>query len=93
MGWVVLVPDYISIGVLIDEFGAPPPALAGPLYRVGRSGLDSAGETVNVRRNPPRFFGEEFDIADDILERAANVGQAYTLAYCTYPWYHCPSPQ
>jgi hypothetical protein len=27
-----------------------------------------------------------FDIADDILERTANAGQAYTLAYCTHPW-------
>ena len=34
-----------------------------------------------------------FDIPDDILERAANAEQAYTWAYCTYPWYHRPSPQ
>jgi hypothetical protein len=34
-----------------------------------------------------------FDIADDILERAANAGQAYTLAYCTQPWHQCPWPQ
>ena len=34
-----------------------------------------------------------FDIPDDVLERAANAEQAYTLAYCTHPWYHCPSPQ
>ena len=33
-----------------------------------------------------------FDIADDVLERAANAGQAYTLAYCTHPW-QCPWPQ
>jgi hypothetical protein len=31
-----------------------------------------------------------FDIADDILERAANA-QAYTLVYCTHPW-QCPWP-
>ena len=34
-----------------------------------------------------------FDIPDDALERAANSEQAYTLAYCTHPWYHCPWPQ
>jgi len=35
-----------------------------------------------------------FDIPDDVLERAAaNSGQAFTLAYCTHPWHHCPSPQ
>ena len=34
-----------------------------------------------------------FDIPDDVLERAANAEQAYTLAYCTHPWYHCPWPQ
>jgi hypothetical protein len=34
-----------------------------------------------------------FNIPDDALERAANAEQAYTLAYCTHPWYHCPWPQ
>jgi hypothetical protein len=34
-----------------------------------------------------------FDIPDDILERAANAEQAYTWAYCTHPWYYCPYPQ
>ena len=34
-----------------------------------------------------------FDIPDEALERAANAEQAYTLAYCTHPWYHCPWPQ
>ena len=34
-----------------------------------------------------------FDIPDDVLERAANAEQAYTLAYCTHPWYNCPWPQ
>jgi hypothetical protein len=34
-----------------------------------------------------------FDIPDDVLERAANVELAYTLAYCTHPWYQCPWPQ
>jgi hypothetical protein len=35
-----------------------------------------------------------FDIPDDALERASNAEQqAYTLAYCTHPWYHCPWPQ
>jgi hypothetical protein len=34
-----------------------------------------------------------FDIPDDALERAADAEQAYTLAYCTHPWYHCPWPQ
>jgi hypothetical protein len=34
-----------------------------------------------------------FDIPDEALERAANVEQAYTLAYCTHPWYSCPWPQ
>jgi hypothetical protein len=40
--------------------------------------------------------GEEiltFDVPDDALERAANVEQAYTLAYCTHPWHQCPWPQ
>jgi hypothetical protein len=34
-----------------------------------------------------------FDVADAELERAASTNQAYTLAYCTHPWYHCPWPQ
>jgi hypothetical protein len=34
-----------------------------------------------------------FNTADDIIERAANAGQAYTLAYCTHPWHQCPWPQ
>jgi hypothetical protein len=34
-----------------------------------------------------------FDIPDDALERASDAEQAYTLAYCTHPWYHCPWPQ
>jgi hypothetical protein len=34
-----------------------------------------------------------FDIPDDAIERAANAEQAYTLAYCTHPWYQCPWPQ
>jgi hypothetical protein len=34
-----------------------------------------------------------FDIPDEALERAANADQAYTWAYCTHPWYHCPWPQ
>ena len=34
-----------------------------------------------------------FDIPDEALERAASAEQAYTLAYCTHPWYHCPWPQ
>jgi hypothetical protein len=34
-----------------------------------------------------------FDIADDIVERAATAGQAYTVAYCTHPWHYCPWPQ
>ena len=40
--------------------------------------------------------GEEilnFDVPDDALERAASAEQAYTLAYCTHPWHHCPWPQ
>jgi hypothetical protein len=35
-----------------------------------------------------------FDVPDDALERAASAEQnAFTVAYCTHPWYHCPSPQ
>jgi len=34
-----------------------------------------------------------FDIPDGALERAANVEQASTWAYCTHPWYYCPWPQ
>ena len=34
-----------------------------------------------------------FNIPDEALERAANAGQAYTLAYCTHPWHQCPWPQ
>jgi hypothetical protein len=34
-----------------------------------------------------------FDVPDAALERAASAEQAYTLAYCTHPWYQCPWPQ
>ena len=35
-----------------------------------------------------------FDIPDDALERAASVEQnAFTIAYCTNPWYNCGLPQ
>jgi hypothetical protein len=35
----------------------------------------------------------DFAIPDEVLERAASAGQAYTLAYCTHPWHQCPWPQ
>ena len=35
-----------------------------------------------------------FDIPDDALERAASAEQkAFTLVYCTSPWYNCGLPQ
>jgi hypothetical protein len=35
-----------------------------------------------------------FDIPDDVLERTANAEQnAFTMMYCTSPWYNCGLPQ
>jgi len=35
-----------------------------------------------------------FDVSDEVLERAANAEQnAFTLVYCTNPWYNCGLPQ
>jgi hypothetical protein len=35
-----------------------------------------------------------FDIPDDVLERTANAEQkAFTMMYCTHPWYNCGLPQ
>ena len=35
-----------------------------------------------------------FDIPDEALERAANAEQkAFTMLYCTNPWYNCGLPQ
>jgi hypothetical protein len=35
-----------------------------------------------------------FDIPDDALEQAASAEQkAFTLVYCTSPWYNCGLPQ
>jgi hypothetical protein len=35
-----------------------------------------------------------FDVPDDALERAASAEQkAFTLLYCTNPWYDCSVPQ
>jgi hypothetical protein len=35
-----------------------------------------------------------FDVSDEALERAGSAEQnAFTWAYCTHPWYHCPYPQ
>ena len=35
-----------------------------------------------------------FDVLDDALERAASAEQnAFTLVYCTNPWYNCGLPQ
>jgi hypothetical protein len=35
-----------------------------------------------------------FDVPDDALERAASVEQnAFTVMYCTNPWYNCGLPQ
>jgi len=35
-----------------------------------------------------------FDILDDALEQAASAEQkAFTLVYCTSPWYNCGLPQ
>jgi hypothetical protein len=33
-----------------------------------------------------------FDFADDVLERVAEQ-KAFTLFYCTHPWYDCSTPQ
>jgi hypothetical protein len=34
------------------------------------------------------------DVPDDVLERAASTEQnAFTLFYCTNPWYDCAVPQ
>jgi hypothetical protein len=34
------------------------------------------------------------DVSDDALERAASAEQnAFTLVYCTNPWYNCGLPQ
>ena len=33
-----------------------------------------------------------FDIPDDVLERTAEDG-AFTLFYCTNPWYDCNVPR
>jgi hypothetical protein len=35
-----------------------------------------------------------FDIPDEALERAASAEQnAFTVMYCTHPWYNCGVPQ
>ena len=35
-----------------------------------------------------------FDIPDEALERAASAEQkAFTVMYCTSPWYNCDLPQ
>ena len=35
-----------------------------------------------------------FDVPDDALERAASAEpKAFTLMYCTNPWYNCGLPQ
>ena len=34
-----------------------------------------------------------FDIPDDALERAASAQNAFTVAFCTQPWYYCGLPQ
>jgi hypothetical protein len=35
-----------------------------------------------------------FDIPDEALERTASAEQnAFTLVYCTSPWYNCGLPQ
>jgi hypothetical protein len=35
-----------------------------------------------------------FDIPDEALERAANAEpKAFTVVYCTSPWYDCGLPQ
>jgi hypothetical protein len=34
------------------------------------------------------------DVPDDVLERAASTEQkAFTLFYCTNPWYECAMPK
>jgi hypothetical protein len=34
------------------------------------------------------------DVSDDALERASTAEQkAFTLVYCTNPWYNCGLPQ
>jgi hypothetical protein len=35
-----------------------------------------------------------FDVPDEALERAASAEQnAFTMLYCTSPWYNCGLPQ
>ena len=35
-----------------------------------------------------------FDVPDEALERAASAEQnAFTMLYCTNPWYNCGLPQ
>ena len=35
-----------------------------------------------------------FDVPDDALERAGSTEQtAFTMFYCTNPWYSCNVPQ
>jgi hypothetical protein len=34
-----------------------------------------------------------FDVADDALERVGSTEQtAFTMFYCTNPWYSCSAP-
>ena len=50
------------------------------------------GEVVGQAEPDERIL--TFDIPDDALERAASVERkAFTLVYCTSPWYNCGLPQ
>jgi hypothetical protein len=61
-------------------------------YRERIIGVDAVdNEVISQAQSDEEIL--TFDIPDDALERAANAEQAYTLAYCTHPWYHCPWPQ
>jgi hypothetical protein len=34
-----------------------------------------------------------FDVPDEVLERVAAEQKAFTVVYCTNPWYDCGLPQ
>jgi hypothetical protein len=41
--------------------------------------------------NPGRSVS--FDVPDEVLERVAAEQKAFTVVYCTNPWYDCGLPQ
>jgi hypothetical protein len=59
-------------------------------YHRGASTVDN--EATNQAETDQRIL--TFDVSDDALERAASAEQnAFTLVYCTSPWYNCGLPQ